>query len=39
MIHFMFFGLTDIHKLCTLVFKSRNIFSVLNIGPEKHKKS
>jgi hypothetical protein len=34
----MFLSLADVHKLCTLVFKLRNIFSVMNIGPEEHKK-
>jgi hypothetical protein len=37
--HLMFLGLTDVHKLCTLVFKPRNIFSVMNIGPEEYKKA
>jgi hypothetical protein len=35
----MFLGLADVHKLCTSVFKPRNVFSVMNIGPEKHKKA
>jgi hypothetical protein len=35
----MFLGLANVHKLCTSVFKSRNIFSVMNIGPEEHKKA
>jgi hypothetical protein len=35
----MFIGLADVHKLCTLVFEPRNIFSVMNIGPEEHKKT
>jgi hypothetical protein len=38
-IHLMFLGLADVHKLCTSVFKLRNIFSVMNIGPEEHKKA
>jgi hypothetical protein len=36
--HLMFLGLTGVHKLCTSVFKPRNVFSVMNIGPEEHKK-
>jgi hypothetical protein len=36
--HLMFIGLADVHKLCTSVFEPRNIFSVMNIGPEEHKK-
>jgi hypothetical protein len=35
----MLLGLTDVHKLCTSVFRPRNIFSVMNIGPEEHKKA
>jgi hypothetical protein len=35
----MFLGLVDVHKLCTSVFKPKNVFSVMNIGPEKHKKA
>jgi hypothetical protein len=34
----MFLGLADVHKLCTSVFKLRNVFSVMNISPEEHKK-
>jgi hypothetical protein len=34
----MFLGLADVHKLCTSVFKLRNVFLVMNIGPEEHKK-
>jgi hypothetical protein len=33
--HFMFLGLADVHKLCTLIFKLMNVFSVMNIGPEE----
>jgi hypothetical protein len=32
-------GLANVHKLCTSVFKPRNVFSVMNIGSEKHKKA
>jgi hypothetical protein len=39
MIHLMFLGLTDVHKLCTSVFKPRNIFSIMNIDPEEYKKA
>jgi hypothetical protein len=35
----MFLGLGDVHKLCTSVFKPRNVFSVMNISPEEHKKA
>jgi hypothetical protein len=35
----MFLGLADVHKLCTSNFKPRNIFSVMNIGPEEHTKA
>jgi hypothetical protein len=31
--------LTDVHKLCTSVFKLGNVFLVMNIGPDKHKKA
>jgi hypothetical protein len=34
----MFLGLADVHKLCTSVFKPRNVFSVMNFGPKEHKK-
>jgi hypothetical protein len=34
----MFLGLADVYKLCTSVFKSRNVFSVMNIGLKEHKK-
>jgi hypothetical protein len=37
--HLMFLSLVDVHKLCTSVFKPRNIFLVMNIGPEEHKKA
>jgi hypothetical protein len=30
--------LADVHKLCTSVFKLRNIFLNMNISPEEHKK-
>jgi hypothetical protein len=33
----MFLALADVHKLCTMVFKLRNIFLIMNIGPEEHK--
>jgi hypothetical protein len=36
-IHLMFLGLADVHKLCTTVFKPRNVFSVMNIGSKEHK--
>jgi hypothetical protein len=38
MTHLIFFGLADIHMLCTSIFKMRNIFLVMNIDPDKHKK-
>jgi hypothetical protein len=31
--------LADVHKLCMLVFEPMNIFSDMNISPEKHKKT
>jgi hypothetical protein len=37
--HLMFLGLTNVHKLYTLIFKLRNIFSVINIGPRNIKKT
>jgi hypothetical protein len=37
--HLMFLGLTDVYKLCTLVFKPRNVFLVMNINPLEHKKA
>jgi hypothetical protein len=30
---------TDVHKLCTLVLKLKNIFLNMNISLEEHKKS
>jgi hypothetical protein len=33
----MFLDLADLHKLCTTVFKSRNVFSIMNIGSKEHK--
>jgi hypothetical protein len=35
----MFLGLADVHKLCTSIFKLRNIFSDMNIGLEEYKKA
>jgi hypothetical protein len=37
--HLMFLGLTVVHKLCTSIFKSRNIFSVMNIDLEEDKRA
>jgi hypothetical protein len=37
--HLMFLDLADVHKLCTLVFKPRNVILVMNIGPEEYKKA
>jgi hypothetical protein len=37
--HLMFLGLADVYKLCTSVSNLRNIFLVMNIGPEEHKKA
>jgi hypothetical protein len=34
----MFLGLANVHKLCTSVFKMRNVFSVMNIGLRNIKK-
>jgi hypothetical protein len=33
----MLLGLTDVHKLCTPVFKPRNVFLNMNLGNEEHK--
>jgi ABC-type enterochelin transport system permease subunit len=34
----MFLGLIDAHKLYTSVFKSRNVFLVMNMDPKEYKK-
>jgi hypothetical protein len=39
MTHLIFLGLAEIHKLCTSIFKTMNIFSVINIDPDEHKKA